>query len=706
MQGVTVTLLDGSGNPTGQTDVTDASGNYLFPNLVPGNYIVEFSNLPSGYVFSRKDQGANDNVDSDADPFTGRTGVITLDPGENDLSNDAGVHPCTFTATATAADLTCTTTSVSLVVNTNAISPSYSWTGPNGFTSSAASPTVFVPGTYLLTVTDGANGCTANTSVTVNQNTTLPTVVANNNGPITCAQVTATLDGTGSSTGTNYSYLWTRISGTGNFIGAVNGITATVDGPGVFRLTVTNTVTGCVNSQNTTVTEDVTPPSPVASNDGPFTCLQTSVQVTVTANPGSLAYSWTGPSGFSASTQSANVTVPGTYTVTVTNPFNGCSASASTTVTEDKRVPENVTATGGTITCVNPTVGITASTTTAGVSYSWSGPGGFSQGGQNQTVSVAGNYIVTVRRNDNGCTATATAVVSQNTTPPSASAVGGTLTCNNPTVTLLAFTNVSNDEQLTHHHGAYGFYAPAIRDYGELCAQPKGDRHLRYSFNADHRQDEVGIIIYTTDIVMIPSTRTHSGTHYVARRQEVDATTLSPAIGTVSLSAATPSGRLLMEAVNKGRDRNFRVSLDTATRIETRFAGRKGPVHGVAEALVRGRSHPSCPPSLGSRGGSVSFAPEDNDPGRAAGPDPRSARHRRHRKARRIPPPLSPHGCWQHKLHPHPRGVTPGPPDSHHWRRGFPLPSRPGRCHAPRPTPRAQTRAPVAPPAHQRAGRR
>jgi protocatechuate 3,4-dioxygenase beta subunit len=442
--GVTVTLLDGAGNSTGLTELTDASGNYLFPNLTPGDYIVEFSNIPAGFVFSRQDQGTDDDLDSDADPFTGRTGVINLSPGENDLSNDAGVHPCTFTASITADDITCDNPSTSLVVTTDAFLPTYSWSGPGGFASTMASPSVSVPGVYNLTVTDSANGCTATTSVTVNKNTTIPLAVANNNGPITCAQITATLDGAGSQTGNNISYQWSRVSGTGNFIGATNNITAIVDGPGVYRLLVTNTISGCQDSAVTTVAEDITPPNPVASNDGPFTCAKTSVQVTVTVSTGGLAFSWSGPGGFTANTQSANVTDPGVYVVTVTNPFNGCSATDTTIVTENKAVPENVTATGATIDCANPVVQITASTTTPGVTYSWTGPGQFSQAGQNQMVSLAGNYIVTVRRDDNGCTATATAVVGQNTTTPTASAVGGTLTCNNPTVTLLALTNINN----------------------------------------------------------------------------------------------------------------------------------------------------------------------------------------------------------------------------------------------------------------------
>ena len=90
LAGVTVRLSDCAGTVLAST-ATDANGLYLFSNLAPGGYRVEFV-TPSGYVFSPADQGANDALDSDANTTTGLTGCTTLSAGETNRSVDAGMN--------------------------------------------------------------------------------------------------------------------------------------------------------------------------------------------------------------------------------------------------------------------------------------------------------------------------------------------------------------------------------------------------------------------------------------------------------------------------------------------------------------------------------------------------------------------------------------------------------------------------------------
>ncbi|GAA1850729.1 choice-of-anchor G family protein [Myceligenerans crystallogenes] len=88
---VTVNLLDAAEMQVGTT-TTDADGAYLFTELPPGDYTVEFV-APDGTTFTTQDAG-DDATDSDPDPATGLTGTVTLtaDAPEN-LTVDAGLVP-------------------------------------------------------------------------------------------------------------------------------------------------------------------------------------------------------------------------------------------------------------------------------------------------------------------------------------------------------------------------------------------------------------------------------------------------------------------------------------------------------------------------------------------------------------------------------------------------------------------------------------
>ena len=96
INGATVNLLDAGGNVIATTTTTNdpttgEPGYYIFDNLAPGDYEIEF-NTPTGFIFSPTNQTTED-LDSDADSTTGRTGTISLAGGQDITDVDAGMVP-------------------------------------------------------------------------------------------------------------------------------------------------------------------------------------------------------------------------------------------------------------------------------------------------------------------------------------------------------------------------------------------------------------------------------------------------------------------------------------------------------------------------------------------------------------------------------------------------------------------------------------
>lgn len=154
-------------------------------------------------------------------------------------------------------------------------------------------------------------------------------------------------------------------------------------------------------------------------------------------NPGNIGSSYLWSDG--STNQSLNVTGSGTYTLTVTTD-SGCCHSDEIDVILG--FSPDVTATGNIIDCSGSAVTISGNSNTFGVSYSWTGPGGFTSNLQNPSVTELGSYTLTVST-VNMCTSTATATVVADVDVPDVIATGGTIDCLNSTVQLMGTSSVS-----------------------------------------------------------------------------------------------------------------------------------------------------------------------------------------------------------------------------------------------------------------------
>lgn len=276
-------------------------------------------------------------------------------------------------------------------------------------------------GTYTLTVTNISNGCTDEVSVVVDDNSTVVTADIDVAGQITCTNGSVTLTAINVTGSANPTYLWSN---------GMNGQSITVNTDGSITLTVTDAVTGCNGDVTAMVTSDTNDPTAAAGVSGELNCDNTSVVL-------STAGSSTGPN-ITASWSAAdpnNVTSPGTYTLTITNTDNGCSATADVNVTQDVMAPTAAIATPTAIDCNNTSTLLDGSSSTGtNLSYTWA-PGGTT--GPTLNAAAAGTYTLTVLNQDNGCTDTQEVTVIDNTTTVSVTAsVSNDLSCTETSATL------------------------------------------------------------------------------------------------------------------------------------------------------------------------------------------------------------------------------------------------------------------------------
>jgi hypothetical protein len=301
---------------------------------------------------------------------------------------------------------------------------SYVWTTPNGHILSGDStlmPWVDSSGTYIVRGFNAANGCAATDTVKIVFDTLAPAVVLAVPAPLNCLADTTVIDASGSSSGPRIVLNWvfTPLPG-GSGPGFVSGDTTllpVVQAPGIYALTLTDTINHCTTTDSIAVALDTLPPVADAGPGATLDCVTQSVLLdgSGSSQGAEFSYLWTG----GATTLQLPVNTPGTYSLSVTNSINGCISVDTTTVTRDEEVPDVAIATPEPLTCDQTQIQLSA-TASAGpaFAYLWSFSGmgaGILSGGTTLTplVGSAGDYTLLVTNTATGCTSTATTTVIQ-----------------------------------------------------------------------------------------------------------------------------------------------------------------------------------------------------------------------------------------------------------------------------------------------------
>lgn len=250
----------------------------------------------------------------------------------------------------------------------------YQWSGPNGFTSTLAQPsinTVSLLNSGIYQVQVSSPGCgTIHRSLHAVINVS-PNINPGSNSPICQGQVlflsTNTISGA--------TYSWS----------GPNGYVSTNQNPGIsnaqptqsgiYTLTLNSLSCGSFSTTTNVIVGSSLTGVNILSNSP--VCLGNTLTMTATSRPG-FTYTWQGPNGFTsnvvnpiiANFASQNI---GTYIVL----FNslGCGA-ASRSISIRGNDPSSVSASNSGPACVNGVIYFSG-TAPAGSSYSWSGPSGF-----------------------------------------------------------------------------------------------------------------------------------------------------------------------------------------------------------------------------------------------------------------------------------------------------------------------------------------
>ena len=266
---------------------------------------------------------------------------------------------------------------------------SYSWSGPNNFSSNQSLVANLVAGQYTVVVTD-VNNCTASEVYTIDEpNAAL--AVQN----IDATPIDQGLDGAVNlqvNGGTMpYTYSWT---GPGNFNSSASSL-VNLNEQGEYCVTITDandcTTTACVAvEQVLRINSNIT--------DACFGEATGAIELNADGGVPPYTYAWTGTTATGAT---ATGLTAGSYSVTVTD-SNNETASMTFIVDESPEINFNPTLipVTGSSTNTNGSITLNATGGTSPLTYQWSGPNGFSANDPSITNLGTGEYCVTITDNN------------------------------------------------------------------------------------------------------------------------------------------------------------------------------------------------------------------------------------------------------------------------------------------------------------------
>ncbi|MBS1546300.1 MAG: T9SS type A sorting domain-containing protein [Bacteroidetes bacterium] len=296
----------------------------------------------------------------------------------------------------------CNGTDVSVTATGNYQPLSFFWQGDIGSNSPNAEGLIDVgSGSYVCAVTD-AVGCMAWQVIEVPPGPALELDLWSSTPCSSTLSVFAT-GGTGA-----YTYSWSNGATTYQFPDATPGQTysVTVQDQGGLQCSATASFE-MPNIQPIDIT-GVNMYTCDGSQNG-------SIDLTVTGPPGDYSFEWSGPGGFTSTSEDITDLWPGLYSYMLTGTYAGCGIVGWFEIDD---LPSPTLYTTPYPTCgtdANGSVELAVSGSIPPFSYEWTGPGGFTSTIEDPTGLAAGTYMVTVTSAPPGsCKVTTTCTVGTN----------------------------------------------------------------------------------------------------------------------------------------------------------------------------------------------------------------------------------------------------------------------------------------------------
>jgi SprB repeat/Secretion system C-terminal sorting domain len=293
-----------------------------------------------------------------------------------------------FSKITSSGNLTCTNNSQSLLFVNKCATCTYLWSN----SSVKDSLLVNAAATYAVTVSNSQNNCFSSENVVILDKKTTPTPTITVPDTLTCQKTKIDLQVNNNPL---YSYLWSN--------GEKNS-SISVSAKGTYTLTVTELSNGCKGSVSTNVLQNILAPKVVIAQPEVLSCKKTSVNV-LANNDVNYTYWWSNGEKIN----SIKTSVPNTYTITVTDKTNGCTATSSVTVTADTKLP-TISLAKDVLTildCKHKSLTIAPIVSASnGAIFSWKTTDGKVIGASNQKTAVVGSkglYIFNVVDTVNGC---------------------------------------------------------------------------------------------------------------------------------------------------------------------------------------------------------------------------------------------------------------------------------------------------------------